>query len=151
MKIIFLDIDGVINTSSSGTSGAIPKPKLNKSAISALNSIIEELPEVRFVLSSRWRVDYGYTETIRYLKENGFKGLFVGQTPNFDKPSTENLKPRRRYEIEKYLDENNIRGEFVIIDDNPDLGRLASRQIKTRWSSGFTAGRVRDVLRILQK
>jgi hypothetical protein len=151
MKIIFLDIDGVINTSSSGSPGTGPKPKLNKSVIDALNLIIEDLPEARFVLSSRWRVDYGYSETVKYLKSSGFNGIFVGQTPNFDKPSTESLKPRRRYEIQKYLDDNNITGEFVIIDDNADLGRLSSRQIRTRWSSGFTAGRVKDVLRILQR
>jgi hypothetical protein len=151
MKIIFLDIDGVLNNSLGGAPGTGAKPKLNKSSIDAINMIIEQVPDVRFVLSSRWRVDYGYAETVRYLKESGINGVFIGQTPNFDNPSTEKLKPRRRYEIQKYLDDHGITVQFVIIDDNSDLGRLVSRQIKTRWSSGFTSSRVNDAIRLLNK
>lgn len=149
MKIIFIDIDGVLNTSQPPSGGR--KPSLNKRAIDALNSVIEQAPDVRFVLSSRWRVDYGYANVVRYLKSEGLNATFVGQTPNFDRPETRNLTPRRRYEIQKYLDDHGIKSEYVIIDDNPDLGRLSSRQIRTRFSVGLTESRVQEILRILER
>ena len=149
MKIIFIDIDGVLNTSDPPSGGR--KPRLNKRAIDALNAVIEQVPDVRFVLSSRWRVDYGYADVVRYLKSQGLNGVFVGQTPNFDKPETRNLSPRRRYEIQKYLDDHEINSEYVIIDDNPDLGRLSSRQIRTRFNVGLTESRVADIVRLLNR
>lgn len=110
MKVIFLDIDGVLNSDEyvekvkkSDIQGIerdidIEKVKLLKRAIDETGA--------KVVLSSTWR----YTKNARYLKELlANYGIRVDSTPY--------IQDKRGLEIKKWLSENQGVEDFLIIDD----------------------------------
>lgn len=110
MKVIFLDIDGVLNSDEyvdrvkkSDIQGIerdidIEKVKLLKRAIDETGA--------KVVLSSTWR----YTKNARYLKE-----LLANYGIRLD--STPYIQDKRGLEIKKWLSENQGVEDFLIIDD----------------------------------
>ena len=127
MKVIFLDIDGVLNSDEyvdrvkkSDIQGIerdidIEKVKLLKRAIDETGA--------KVVLSSSWR----YTKSASYLKELlANYGIRVDSTPYIqDKrgleikkwDSTPYIQDKRGLEIKKWLSENQGVEDFLIIDD----------------------------------
>lgn len=110
MKVIFLDIDGVLNSDeyldkvkNSDIQGIerdvdVEKVKLLKRAIDETGA--------RVVLSSSWR----YTKNARYLKELlANYGIRVDSTPY--------IQDIRGLEIKKWLSENQGVEDFIILDD----------------------------------
>ena len=110
MKVIFLDIDGVLNSDeyldkvkNSDIQGIerdidVGKVKLLKRAIDETGA--------RVVLSSSWR----YTRNARYLKE-----LLAKYEIRVD--STTYIQDIRGLEIKKWLSENQGVEDFIILDD----------------------------------
>ena len=110
MKVIFLDIDGVLNSveyldkvKNSDIQGIerdidVGKVKLLKRAIDETGA--------RVVLSSSWR----YTRNARYLKE-----LLANYEIRVD--STPYIQDIRGLEIKKWLSENQGVEDFIILDD----------------------------------
>lgn len=110
MKVIFLDIDGVLNSDeyldkvkNSYIQGIerdidVGKVKLLKRAIDETGA--------RVVLSSSWR----YTRNARYLKE-----LLANYEIRVD--STPYIQDIRGLEIKKWLSENQGVEDFIILDD----------------------------------
>lgn len=110
MKVIFLDIDGVLNSDeyldkvkNSDIQGIerdidVEKVKLLKRAIDETGA--------RVVLSSSWR----YTRNVRYLKE-----LLANYEIRVD--STPYIQDIRGLEIKKWLSENQGVEDFIILDD----------------------------------
>ena len=110
MKVIFLDIDGVLNSDEyldkvkkSDIQGIerdidVGKVKLLKRAIDETGA--------RVVLSSSWR----YTRNARYLKE-----LLANYEIRVD--STPYIQDIRGLEIKKWLSENQGVEDFIILDD----------------------------------
>ena len=110
MKVIFLDIDGVLNSDeyldkvkNSDIQGIerdidVEKVKLLKRAIDETGA--------RVVLSSSWR----YTRNARYLKE-----LLANYEIRVD--STPYIQDIRGLEIKKWLSENQGVEDFIILDD----------------------------------
>ena len=85
MKILFLDIDGVLNSlDSSHKLGTLHKfaPK----SIKALNDVLKATGAV-IVISSSWRFSHSYQEMEDLLQEQGVKCRVVGQTP-FNAPDS---------------------------------------------------------------
>lgn len=125
MNIIFLDIDGVLN-SKSGTN-LTEKFGLDDKLIVNLKHIIDSVPDTKIVISSSWRVlEYDEIHTSKEIPwrivlahKLGFTNIsdiIVGDTPIF----MDNDKNRRGREIKHWLDENRIAkkvNQFVIIDD----------------------------------
>jgi calcineurin-like phosphoesterase family protein len=125
MNIIFLDIDGVLN-SKSGTN-LKEKFGLDDKLIVNLKHIIDSVPDTKIVISSSWRVlEYDEIHTSEEIPwrtvladKLGFfyyTDIIVGDTPNFIMCN----KNRRGLEIKQWLDENRIDkkvNQFVIIDD----------------------------------
>lgn len=124
MKIIFLDVDGVLNNQIMyenrddiiGTRGG----KVSQKCIARLN-MLTEATNAKIVLSSTWRADEGVEE---YLTEAGIKGEIIGKTPI--------LRDRfslRGNEIHAWIVENEqLIGKpyheyhsFVILDDDSDM------------------------------
>ena len=110
MKVIFLDIDGVLNSDeyldkvkNSDIQGIerdidVEKVKLLKRAIDETGA--------RVVLSSSWR----YTRNARYIKE-----LLANYEIRVD--STPYIQDIRGLEIKKWLSENQGVEDFIILDD----------------------------------
>lgn len=110
MKVIFLDIDGVLN--SDEYLNKIKKLDLqgierdiDVEKVKLLKRAIDETG-ARVVLSSSWR----YTRNARYLKELlANYGIRVDSTPY--------IRDERGLEIKKWLSENQGVEDFIILDD----------------------------------
>jgi len=112
-KIIFLDLDGVLNIINGKLSTAICKNyHFEPSLVDNLNIALEENPDLFIVMSSSWRDDM--PDAIAQMKISGFKyeDRFIGNT-RFDK----NMESFRDEEIKDWISENKFIGDFLIIDD----------------------------------
>lgn len=78
MKLLFLDIDGVLNHHK--TKQLPQQPNLDKECIQHLNSILDTVTDVKVILSSNWRVHASLQENKRDLKRFGYKGTLHAET-----------------------------------------------------------------------
>jgi len=105
-KIIFTDIDGVLNSHLSNKTAKVWK----KSCIDEYNRIVAETDAV-CVVTSTWRVR---RQSVKELQElfiqHGLDVEVVGFTPV--------LSEDRGFEIETWLAENKTAENYVILDDN---------------------------------
>ena len=137
MKIIFLDFDGVLNSSrffkeQTPKGVLIASPGLDPKAVEVLNEIIERSGAM-VVVSSAWRIGSSVVRLRGTLGEVGFRGKVRGLTPNF------NTAERGR-EIQTWLDEDGKRygvSSFVIIDDMGYMGLLQDRLVQTDFETGL--------------
>lgn len=133
MKVIFLDIDGVLNYR--GCKDHIGGCRgIERSCVEKLNRLVEETGAI-CVLSSTWRTIYPLKEMRQFLRDRGFAGKLVDQTPNFNRSGVRGL------EIDAWL-KNTNRGEsiesFVILDDNSDMFPWRHRLVQTDDELGLT-------------
>jgi len=161
-KIIFLDIDGVMNskiTSEKYFNKFIEKrykstfdapmylrvgimnPK--RIHIKWLNYIIKKT-KAKIVISSAWREDFTIIGWNHFFSALGIKGEVVGLT--------EHLYTERGLEIDKFLTDNKI-NYYVILDDDYDY---ALPHIKKHWvlcsnHSGLTKEKAEEAINILKK
>lgn len=112
MKVLFLDIDGVLNSVRSAIAmGGYPAPNRNSErfdmvAVELIRRICAK--GVKIVLSSTWR-NYKGWDTILNLP-------IIGKTG--DIPS---LSYQRGKEIKKWLETHDDIEAYAIIDDDPDM------------------------------
>lgn len=114
MKLLFLDIDGVLNSTRywwsqdrnlpMGQAGA-----LDPAAVERLNQIVDQT-NCRVVLSSSWR-SQGRDIVNEMLRTQGFRHWLSGMTPM--------LWTDRRVEIGAIVDQDQPE-RFVVIDDDVD-------------------------------
>jgi len=169
MKIIFLDMDGVINNSNTRA----PKDvkfgekewwisQIETELVSRLNEVIEKT-EAKVVISSSWREYWHPLEIQEMLKERGFKGKVIGRTPRRieidhelvgDKigPKLSRIYPRG-LEIKQWLIQNrkNYKDKIVIFDDCEDMVDLSDQYIKTSYKTGLTESDVNKAITILNE
>lgn len=143
--ILFLDIDGVMNTTTSCA--------LNRSnaifvgeAVDALRATVSETG-CDVVISSTWR------ETRMQLVKSALDlhGLdlvanrIIGATPVLDSAD----EPKREDEIDQWLHENPFSGRMAILDDEP-CGGLRIWQVLVREDAGLTNADAAKAIRLLQ-
>ncbi len=143
MKFVFLDIDGVLNhelffknrkkiknVSSLSKIEQYIYCYIDKEKILLLNDIVEEIEDIRFVISSSHRVSYTVKEFQEIFKTAGFKGKIIGKTPKlyFTGVKDYNYSVPRGCEIKAWLEMNKgIVGDkmskvkYVIFDDDSDM------------------------------
>jgi len=142
MKVIFLDIDGVIITRK--TCRKWP-PKADPTCVEVLNELIKRTGAV-IVVSSCWRVGRTVDELQELLDGWGVKGIVIGRTGAISDKI-------RGLEIGEWLlskspDEVS---SFVIIDDDRDMGTFMRRLVKTEFATGFTVQHLDKAVSILEK
>lgn len=154
LKVLFLDIDGVLNSAASATfwhshrdqskwemyaswTGTLKEylaQEFDPMAISNLEELVRRVPEVQIVVSSTWRIG----ETAESLKKifqpfELISSRIVGCTPIF----RENR--HRGNEIQHWLDQHPDTLSYVILDDDSDM--LESQFpyfVDTDYRNGFT-------------
>jgi hypothetical protein len=142
MKVVFLDIDGVlINMESCAAGSGIPHP----SCVAALNSLTDR-GNAFIVVSSGWRLGRTVIMLREMLKGWGVTGTVLGATPDLD--------TYRGSEIRKWLDDWCSRyghevESFVILDDVADMGDLMSNLVLIDYRTGLTPELVEQALRVL--
>lgn len=110
---MFLDIDGVLNGYNIYQSNRpYPLSEFNEEKVEILNSLFDEIPEIKLVLSSSWRFFDGIENIIR---ESGIKKELFSITPY----SIIN----RGDEVKQWL--KNFDGEYkyCILDDIDDFDK----------------------------
>lgn len=118
-KLVFLDMDGVVNCADRSKS-ILHNPDLHCPELITVLNELNEIPDIKVILSSVWRFTYDTPEKVNALfKEIGITLECVGVTPS----SKEGL---RGVEIYKWI-RDNIEGDssmycrYAIIDDDSDM------------------------------
>lgn len=141
IKVIFIDIDGVLNCSTTkerhfGAVGIDPdKVKLLSEIVAATGALV--------VLSSTWRlIPEAKKEVVKFVKIHD-------QTPDLSKM---NYARERGMEVAEWLvqqPEKTI-GKYVIIDDGKDfLVSQTPNLIHTSWLTGLTEKQAQQAIRYL--
>lgn len=135
IKILFLDIDGVMNSSEDGFTHDITTEK-----ISLLKQIVEKT-DCKIVLSSSWRnVKRFRLEFEKQMSENDIE--IFSQTPYLPAKCRED-------EIMKYLDtyrECHMPFKYAVLDDDDlNIGNF----VRTNYNYGLQQSHVDNVIKIL--
>jgi len=163
MKIIFLDVDGVLNSEESivrhyeafvkengegvpheDFTAIFPEEYMNN-----LKEIVEK-SDAKIVVSSTWRLGYPdsrhWLKLISNLKEYGLDERVIGVTTN--------IHDLRCNQIKKWLEDNKELGidNFLVLDDDSyDMGEFVGTKLaKTRWKTGLTEDVKNKALEILK-
>lgn len=152
MKIIFLDMDGVLNTSST-KAGMFDcyEPYL----VDKLNYLTDQTDSV-IVLTSTWRLAPDKIWLFDHLKNTvGIKGTIIGYTPKLIGPHMSSYVPRGdeiAAWLKLYMYSGPIDG-FVIIDDEV-IGAFEGFEdyfVNTEMAIGLTDKNVEKAIEILNK
>ena len=163
-KVIFLDIDGVLNTKWWYTQmdRYTPKDKygyaFDPNAVANLKRIIDETG-ADIVISSSWK-SFGFSELEDMWQDRGLPGKLIGITPNSvsdemllnaDLDHME-LFSIRGMEIKEWLSKNGKRvSNYVIIDDMDNmLPEQKSHFVQTDSEIGIGKDDVKNVIKILE-
>lgn len=158
MNIIFLDIDGVLNTErfqkiqiKNGESSIYDAQFFfDPIAMNNLRDLINQTNS-HVVISSSWRTSEKYYQELLYnFKQYKLLDRIIGKTPILFKEDGFTQK-ERGLEIQSYLDNNKNIDNFVIIDDEDDLLHLENKLAKCNEYYGFTKEVKEKALKILQK
>lgn len=144
MKIVFLDFDGVLN-SHAYQRGLLERGEKVRSimgidpvAVRRLNRLLKATGAL-VVVSSTWRLHRTRIQLCDVLSAEGFEGQVRGMTPALVQGGSASC---RGEEIQAWLEEaSEVYVEdvdsFVILDDDDDMGHLASRLVKTTFAEGL--------------
>lgn len=152
MKVIFLDVDGVLNCSSTRErfEGYIG---VEQNKIALIKEIVDKT-DAKIVLSSTWRLDFLWfndgrsvkLDTFNYLKDE----LAKQDLEIFDVTPSHNDGWRGR-EIKEWLDNHTEVENYAVIDDNiyDIVLECKGHVVQTSWKTGLKPGAVKWVLQIL--
>lgn len=145
MKVIFLDIDGVLTSKASAMVQALDRGGLllmpHPVHVAVLNAIILTV-DARVVISSTWRRHY--QEMLEELQKAGLKGEILGATPYLP-------GEQRGTEIQAWLNEHPEVESFVILDDDVDMGDLREYLVKTDTQDGLLATHIPEVFKVFMR
>lgn len=158
MNTLFLDIDGVLNSLEyfmnppEDSFNSYPLCEFDKRAINIINKIIRECGISNLVISSDWRNVWTKEELINIFISVGLKiPSKVDTTECFiNKFSVDEYdKIGRGYEIQKYINDNNIINYIIIDDDNRFLEEQQSKLILTSFNNGVQLNHLTKAKKIL--
>lgn len=151
MNIIFLDVDGVLNSirKLKEVYDKTHKPHsgnnypFDEVCLENLKMLVNKTNS-KLVISSTWRkYEEDVDVLLNVLKEYGLDKEVVGFTPI--------LNSRRGLEIKEYLSSLNEEVNFIILDDDSDMGELLPYLVKTDINVGLTEENVQDGIKKLCK
>ncbi|MCR9263352.1 MAG: HAD domain-containing protein [Flavobacteriaceae bacterium] len=135
MKIIFLDIDGVMNNQlyfksrhqsmvKNETREEYDLSMIDDRCVDLLNHVVEKT-EAKIVISSSWRLGRTVESLVSLFEAKGFKGEIIDKTPVLNYKVFSNSVPRG-CEIKAWIDmyEKNHDEKihkYVILDDDSDM------------------------------
>lgn len=161
MKVVFLDIDGVLNSvewiqrvgldvwdqADGGT-------QLDPDAVKRLDLIVQ-MSEARIVISSTWRKMYDPPTIRGFLRRHGFTGEVIGETvhhiPMEERTTAQQASGRyeRGWEIKAWLDEHPGVTHYAILDDDSDMDGVREHFVHTQYPLGLRDEHVPRVLSLL--
>ncbi len=151
MNIIFLDVDGVLNSLEhldkvyleTGESHSGYEYPFDPNCLKNLQNLVH-LTNSKLVISSTWRINLkGILTLIRKLKEYNLDREIIGYTPILKS------KVNRGEEISSFLSTLDYEPNFIILDDNSDMGELLPHLVKTNIRVGLTKKNVEEAVQKL--
>lgn len=142
-KVLFLDVDGVLNYMPTNPTSGIGYVSYHRlilpECMERVNRILAETGAV-VVLSSSWRRTL--TEDLTtFFQGKGLKGTVIDKTPIFDRTRGE--------EIQDWLNRHPQVEQFVILDDGSDMGALRSHLVQTSSFGGLREPHVKQAIEVL--
>lgn len=171
MRVVFLDIDGVLNTDKNyrdwraaiKADGTSPEDMLSphtkllfeKRCVDVLNTITD-VTKAHIVVSSSWRKIYEdprrpelhFSDLVALLKEVDVAAPILGKTPADLPRKFSELIPRGR-EIQAWLARNQDVDKFVILDDEEDMIHLKNRYVQTDARVGLSSKDAERAIKLL--
>lgn len=155
-RILFLDVDGVLNNrksmiaASEGTHppGEVSHLTMDPVAVALLQEVVSDL-NIELVLSSVWRMSMiGVSKTSRVMQWAGWKG----RPPFID--VTDTIGSHRGTQIQRWLDSRSDLEdiEYVIVDDDSDmLPSQMNRFVHTSNFYGLTKEKAKEIRDLFTK
>lgn len=148
MKVLFLDIDGVMNSHDWFRRRESNKHTMlndiDPAAALRVQRVCDETGAA-IVVSSTWRKLHTLPELRRVFMARGITASVIDVTPNGAPGGHE-----RGYEIQAWLDENEQLGRFeidgmAIVDDDSDMVHLKPWLVRTPFETGIRDEHVLDL------
>lgn len=149
MRLIFLDIDGVLVTRNGfdehkavhGMTASGLHAPFDRKAVANLNALTQAT-NAMFVISSVWRFYMTHEDLTAKFRQSGVKGAILGFTPDLGREfGVTHVSVPRGEEIARWLDDRHRQWpapEFVIIDDDTDmLPEQLPRFVQCSGTDGF--------------
>lgn len=149
MNIIFLDVDGVLNSKNKLISvyNETGKPHsgynypFDEKCLENLR-ILVQLTNSKLVITSTWRMDdIGINTLLNILKVYNLDKEVIGYTPI--------LGTKRELEIKEFLASLDNEPNFIILDDDSDFNELLPYLIKTNIQTGLAIDNVENAIKKL--
>lgn len=151
-KIIFLDIDGVLNSDdyierqiNRGIHCLVGTEILDTCARDRLKLFLSENLDVKLVISSSWR-----WWNVKTTKEKFMKTRMCTLVPYIIGVTPRSYSRRRGQEIDWYVKKHHIK-DYVIIDDEDHDIHQKDHLVKTDYIYGLQERHYKDIKRILRK
>jgi diphthamide synthase subunit DPH2 len=157
MKVIFLDIDGVLVTRNSIKYQYLNFPnetsiRFSKKAVKNLNKLIR-LTEAKIVISSTWRLFHPLEKLQNIFEEQKIKGKIISTT-SVEKATIEEDIPRGQ-KITDWLEQHPEVEQYLIIDDDVQADCIQFHPyncVETSYKRGFAPEeRFNEALAILNE
>lgn len=149
IKVIFLDVDGVLNCKYTRAKTKRGFTFVDHSKILRIKKIVD-ITGAKVVLSSDWRYDRDdpkcnqeFLELTERLAKEGIS--FYGFTPII------NGGFNRGIEIQSWLDKHPETETFVILDDRNDMEPNMKRLIRTKMRYGLTEELMNQAINMLEE
>lgn len=148
MKILFLDIDGVLNsqnfTKNNISRTILPDDSnIDPQSCKLLEDLLVSCPDLYIVISSTWRRMFNLNQLQNILKQKGLLSCnkIIDYTPSLQNSIRGN-------EIQSWLDEHPEVSLFAILDDDNDMGNITDHLIQTDFNIGLTSQEITVLKRL---
>jgi hypothetical protein len=151
MKIIFLDVDGVLNRCQFAEQWPNARPCLEADLIFLLQKILTST-DARIVISSTWRKHSHLMKFLKTMLGPQFSELIIGATPVMEfRSGAIWCAAARGQEIQQWFNSHPEYAvdQFIILDDMNDMQHLTARLLRTHWPVGLTPELADEAIRIL--
>ena len=158
-KILFLDIDGVINNRESMMAEGGSVFRVSKTCTDRLRALVEVL-DIKLVLSSTWRfggAGYrpGFMRAKDAMADVGWSRIpFIGFTPDLTRPEQSgiHLARERGDECNVWVKRHGRPGDvYVAVDDDGDFSRFVGTLVRTDHEPGLTDDDVEAIREAFKK
>lgn len=136
MKIVFCDIDGVLNTYKGN-----PGPHFSKPCIDNLKELLKN-KDIKVVVSSAWRM-LGLEKIKQIFEQNGINSDIIVDITGHEKGD-------RGIQIDAWLKRNGNPSDFVILDDDSDMKPHMDKLVQTNSHIGLTSADIDKAKKILK-
>lgn len=145
MKVLFLDVDGVLNSAEWMKTGNLQGAQiesLDPTCVARLERVLSTT-KCKIVLSSSWRHYVSIDVMQRWLHRRGAPSAeVIDRTPN-------DFKGWRGQEISDWLAEHHETSRFAIVDDEDDMAPLSRWLVQTSFSVGLQDEHVDALIALL--